>query len=380
MNVLLASYGDPASSRTWSGVPSMIRKELISQGHRVVCGNLNSSITRRILEVVFNRFVRKVVRRFKRIPFSATRVGLWLSNKWLKRELKSRQEVDLGIATEFAVDCSGVTKKCVLLHDWTFGYSILRSPGETLTSKESDVESRLIKVMEQAELVVSLYPCARKYIADRCDRSGGVVFVCNPVNAFPLDEHEVSARMKYGSTSKRVLVIGDAAYKENVLSVVSAVEELKECDVVVDVIGCMIPNLATRFCKVVFHGYLDKSDERQYGIYRRLFLGARCLVNIRKAWGGGSSVAEALSCYLPVIIGRYPDIVALYGSKCKGVLYNEPGDVKELTANIERMLRIGAEEYCAMCKEVNALVRNDTYNRLVRAVTGQAEGVYNNGM
>ena len=151
--------------------------------------------------------------------------------------------------------------------------------------------------------------------------------------------------------------------------VIQAADELRDEGIVVDVVGRECAKTRPRFCKVNFYGYLNKDDGEQFKLYKSLFLHARCLVNTQKKWGAGSSVAEAMFGYVPVIVGRYPDIQAMYGEACgRFGFYCEEGSVEELSKRLREMLCMEDAAYHSLCVSAHNICSNDTYDFLLSEI------------
>ena len=361
MKVLFVVNGDARTTRPWSGVPYRILREMESMGIEVVNVDMSQVWHLKWPRILYNRVIRKIVRRWRNIPYEATLCCMWQTNRWLRRVVRRHADCDLVLITSFCVDCSGVALPCVLLHDWTVGYARKVQHGNTLSRAEANAENNQLSALGTATKAVTLYPCVVAYL--KAFGLSNVDFVCNPVNADWATD--VPGRAHRALRGKRILVVGGRFYRDNLEYVLEAADALGDSSVTVDVVGASETRYSPRHARVRFHGYLNRSDEGQRKRYEELFSTARCLVNIKKGWGGGSSIAEAMYAGLPVICGNYADIVALYGEEARFGAYCEPGNVQMLTEKLRWLLSRKGSEYVEMCHAAHDLVKNDTYRRLV---------------
>ena len=373
MRIGLMAIGDPTKAGTWSGVPFRILCQLERKCHDVIPLDLASDFLWHWCGVFFNRILRRIVPMWNRVAFCNTRMGLLLSSRWLKKMSRQLGPFDILFSTSFSVDFRDLSCPCILLHDWTEGYAILRTGGQ-LNCAEEVSERNQLDLIKRACLVVALYPKACEYLINNIGKgfASKIRFICNPVNASPLTPEEVELRL--ASRSKRILVVGGAWYQENVEYVIQAADALHDAEIVVDVVGRESAKTVPRFCNVNFYGYLDKDKPDEMAKYKLLFLGARCLVNIRKGWGAGSSIAEAMFGYVPVIVGRYSDIEAMYGeAEGRFGFYCQEGNVAELSRILRRVIDLDDDQYRNLCVSAHNVCRNDTYEFLIGTILADLE-------
>ena len=366
-NVAIIAIGDPCLSTTWSGVPKRLVDEYSRRGYNVFPLNIASDFLWHWIGVVFNRVLRRIYFPWHRVSFCNTRLAFALSRFWLKRHMRKIGKIDLIVSTSFSVDTSGLNVITVMLHDWTEGYALLRSGNPAFNRCEEQSECNQLELLGKADLVVALYPASMNYlVAKGCNAR----YICNPINTESLSEEEYALRLeKMEDDEIHILAVGGSWYQSNVECVIKAADNLKDGRIIVDVIGRNSAKSIPKYCKVNFHGYLNKDDIKQGDLYRKLFLQARCLVNIRKGWGGGSSIAEAMFKYLPVIIGRYPDVESMYGgAESRFGYYCNEEDVEDLTCKLRKIITLSKNDYLKLCTGANEVVKNDTYQRLVDGI------------
>ena len=366
MIILLIAEGNPSSEITWSGVPIRISRELENMGHCVIGADITKSVLWRFVGVLFNRLYRRVFPKWKRIPFKTTGLGLWLSNRWLKKVISSQKHIDLIVSTIFCLDCKHVSIPSILIHDWTPGYKILRANEQTLTPTEEAVERTQLQSLSNASLVVSLYPKSAEYLSKQYGLFGKVHFFCNPINAEKMEFSELEKSIEKRRRSMHLLLVGGKAYQDNVELTIKAVNKIGNPNIVIDVIGLTSAKTPLTCGVIKFYGYLNKSDDKQKKVYDSLYDEARCLINVRKEWGGGSSVAEALYRGLPVIIGLHADLIELYRKAGDAIAFVSGSSLNELVVAVKKCLSRSDDDYEAICKKAHEAVRDDTYNYLLK--------------
>ena len=365
VNILVVASGNPESAGTWSGVPCRVVTELRRLGHCVVCGDFSNVWWIKPWRVAYNRFLCRHFRVFKCKSFMATRFGIQLNSLWLKHLLRRRKDIDLVVAMSFCFNGKNLGKPLFLVHDWTIGYLRALFGDREIGPEDVDIDAPAFDAMRYAKKVVSLYPKSAEYMKSHIGEC--VSYICNPINVDT--SADMGARIDAARESRHVLVVGGAVYRRNVETVLMAADRLGISDVVVDVVGCSDVSYKPVNATVRFHGYLDRAKPNDGQLYDSLFMSARCFVNVRKGWCGGSSVAEALYRGVPVVVSRNPEIECLYG-ECPAVSLVEPENVAALAERLRVILLKEDREYEAMCRAAHDLTANDTYAKFVGEIVG----------
>ena len=360
MNILVVASGNPESTSTWSGVPCRVVSELRRQGHCVVCGDFSNVWWIKPLRVAYNQFLCRHFLVFKCKSFMATRIGILLNSLWLKCMLRRRKDIDLVVAMSFCFNGKSLGKPLVLVHDWTIGYLRALFGDREIGPEDVNIDAPAFDAMRYAKKVVSLYPKSAEYMKSHIGEC--VSYICNPIN---VDTYaDMGARIDAARDSRHILVVGGSVYRRNVETVLMAADKLGISDVIVDVVGCSDVSYKPVNATVRFHGYLDRTKPNDGQLYDYLFMSARCFVNVRKGWCGGSSVAEALYRGVPVVVSRNPEIECLYGG-CPAVSLVEPENVAALAERLKVLFSMGRSEYEAICRAAHERTKNDTYGNFV---------------
>lgn len=360
MKILVVAHDDPERKTTWSGVPSRVVQELRRQGHCVIGSGYEPVWWIAPIRIFYNRIVRKMVPGWGWRMFACTLLGIGLNSLWL-RGVCRRERPDLVVALTFGLDAKIVGCPIVLIHDWTNGYLRAIFQERQVNAVERKFDETIFRVMRRAKKVVSLYPLSARYIANAVGNK--VAFICNPVNVE--GEVDFEASVEEGVKSKHILVVGGSTYQANVETVIQAADRLKDREIVVDVVGRESAMTKAAFCQVNFYGYLNQDRPNERALYDRLFREARCFVNVRRGWCGGSSIAEALFRGVPAIVSRQAEIQTLYPH----AIVCEPENPEALAHVLTRLMTIiSPDEYRAICREANAGVKDDTYANFIRAI------------
>lgn len=287
MKVLfITKDGDARSVRSWSGVPFRILRELEALGAEVVCRDMAEVWFLKWPRILFNRVIRKMVRPWREIPYEATKCYMWHANRWLRRETRRHADFDMAFITSFSINCTGASLPCILIHDWTFGYRRKHLHGHCLSAAERRAEDNQLRALRSAQRVITLYPRVLDYLKG-CGVDNAA-FICNPINVDQkIDESEILSRVHRGAHSKHILFVGGNAYRNSMESILEAADSLGDADIVVDVIGQTSAHYQMKCALANFYGFLDHDDKEQRKTYDEVFASARCLVNVRKGWGGG---------------------------------------------------------------------------------------------
>lgn len=364
MNILIVAAGDAEKTTTWSGVPNHFVRELRQEGYTVKCIDLSRVRYIVPIRVLFNRVIRKTLRWLRWIPFEVTKFGIWLTHFWLVRQIRQFDDADIIFCFNFCIDATGIVKPVVLIHDWTNGYMQELFHCRKMTFFEKMGDRNQFRAMRTARKVVCLYPKAAEYIRNYV--GDNVHYYCNPVNVKKV--MDFSERVKKGVHSRHILLIGGTTYLGNVVCAIKAAERCGVPGIVVDIVGATPPDLSSVKVRVKCHGYLNKDNKEDSDKYYSLIENSRCLINVRRGWGGGSSIAEALYCGLPVIVGDYPDIIGMYGSDESFGYYCKQEDVDALASTIRKMFDLSDEQYVRMCQSAVMKTKDCTYKNLITKI------------
>jgi len=367
MKLLVIFDSDPELMSSWSGVPCHFLRAARTTGHICVSAYCDDVLWIKIPRVIYNRIWRQLFHKNECVQFGHGWLGMKLMSLWLRRQV-ARTKPEAVIAFSYEYNATGITVPVVLIHDWFNGKAKAEKTPELLTWGERRQLAIQVACVKASTFSVSLYPSACDWMKTLCGDK--MRYFGNPVNVdFEPDADEWTRER---ISSRHILCIGGNYYRENVETVIKAVGLLREKnrdlakDIEIDVIGVKdVPHPAD--IKVNFYGYLDKNDAAQGETYRALLRKARCVVNVRTGWGGGSSIVEAMYCYCPVIIGDYPDMVAAYGKEESFGRYCAQGDSIDCSRVIAELMMLN-EEYVGMCRSAHQIQAQMTYPQFINTL------------
>lgn len=370
MRIVVISEGDPELSSTWSGVPRRLVCELRRRGHEIVPLDYKSVWWATPFRVLFNRVIKNKVKGWGWHMFNSTRFGIRLYSYWLRGKIARAGKVDLIIAMSYYFDFTKVkiTAPVIMIHDFTNGY--LRALFGRFEPRKEEIcyDRACFDAMKSATRAVSLYAKSYEYIKEHIGEKA--LYICNPVNCD--DVVDVEARANKALKGRHILCVGNSTYQRSVETVIKAANFLKAQsginDIVIDVVGLYSAAAIPDGVTVNFHGYLNQSNPEQKKKYKLHFEEARCFVNVRRGWCGGSSIAEALYRGVPVIVSDIPEIRRELGSS-EAVVYSKPEDEVELAQRL-KMLFDNEAGYRDVCNQAHETMSRSTYARFVDDMLG----------
>lgn len=366
--ILLVATGVLRNPLTWSGVPLRLLEEFERVGYEVVYADMSRVPYIKLPRILFNRVIRRVVKKWRTITFETTRLGLALQSFWFRRLAARHADVERIVACSFCLDAGGIAQPVTLVQDWPNGYMQQMFARREMTAEERAGDERQFVAMKAARDIVSLYPLGARYL-----REHGLAqarFICNPINVRGLEKF----RLGDGSGSRHVLLVGGESYQENVDCTIRALNRLGDSSIVLDVVGVTSSPVESTAATVRFYGYLDRSNSSQLATYNALYDQARCVVNVRGGWGGGSSIAEALYRGKPIVVGDYAEIKALYGVESgRFGYYCRQVDEVDLAEKLRLMFSLDEKRYLQMCRAAYETAKNDTFERFVKGLEGGLE-------
>jgi hypothetical protein len=309
---LVFSIGDSREPSTWSNVPYFFTRTLEDLGHTVYRVNIGPP---RYVQLIYDRAWRTYCRLAGRSSrFSYLRTG------------RNRRAMHARIARALArypgMHCVFMTysfgtddrdRPYTLFCDQTFAQHIAyfeeRAPD--LLERPTVLAER--KIMEEASLVISLFPD----VARELERQHGtkVKYYGNAVNIdTPL--LDTAALLDRKLAGMEVAFIGSGKYREGLVRLTDAVRILNAGSfpgITVNVIGMHRRDLPGAPGNMVFHGYLDKGDPKQYRNYVDILRRSRLFVNPNPKWAAFSASLEALYLNTPVVIFPYDEFEHTFG-------------------------------------------------------------------
>src|SRR6186713_2898709 len=205
--VTVYAHGDSELLSTWSNVPYFFTKTLLSKGIRVNRVDINPpSWVEKLYDRTFWRVMNKVLKKGFFTTYLHSGINHWHIQRRIKRAVGRYPGSDAHIFLSFSHTSTGLSKvPAVLFCDWTIDYHFKYFQNRRPRSFELGPMKRQDRIVEDANLVISLFPGVTDYLRTYY-KNPNIVYLGNVVNsevAFSADE--VIARKK-GSVD--ILFIG----------------------------------------------------------------------------------------------------------------------------------------------------------------------------
>lgn len=301
--------------------------------------------------------------------FKRTKIYEMLVRKSMKKFVKENEKLDLLISFDFSSSIADKTDiKTLLFCDWTIEYYI-----KVMHKREPDFLERLaIKrqdfAVRNADYVVTLFPNVYDYMKKSY---GNVYYLGNVINSLrkPLDmtreEGKLLTKKRY--ENKHLLFIGIKPYKSAAESLIKAIYNINSQGkekYYLDIIG-MEEDEFTEYDFLKCYGYLDKGNDEQQEIYYKLINGAKFIVNTAENWVGASSIIEAMSFGVPIIVTPNPDIEKTFGKNIECGFYTLGNDVSYVYECIEKMSGCSVDEYSKMSINAQEMVKEYSWDSYI---------------
>jgi len=368
------SHGDSRLLSTWSNVPYFFTKTLESKGIRVNRVNINPpSRWEHFYDMTVWRVLNKVIPGGFFTKYLHTAFNHKLIQRRIRKAVGQYPDSDAFIFLSFSHTSKGMSEvPAVLFCDWTvdyyFKYFLNRTPRwfERLPVRRQDA------LIEEADLVISLFPGVADYLRGYY-KNKNIVYLGNVVNS----ELSVPAAEVIGKKlcSKDLVFIGNRKYVEGANCLIRAYKLLKASD---PDLRCHIIGMEAKYLEeapegVAFYGYLDKAKDDERALYYSLLQNAKVIVNTTPKWGAFSSTIEAMHFYNPVITSPYKEFVQTFGEEPGFGYYCEAGSVEALHGALVQLFH--DPRYEAMCMEAHAAVQPFTWDNYMDRVLERVAGI-----
>ena len=355
--IIVFTYGDANSTKTWSNVPYFFSNTLEEKGyivHRVNVKKYN------LLQRLFNKLTR-IIFKNTAIEFSFTSLNAKIVNRVMKKAVKKYFNAEILIATNFSYSPASVSDKIsVIFSDWTFEYLIRHFKKRTPSRWEKKEIIRQDKEIEKSDYVISLFPeiaeDMKKYY-----KNPNIYYLGNVINSDLYRIEDVDIRKKYNCN--KILFIGQKKYINSAKEIIKALEIInsKEIRIELNIIGMNSEDFKKLPNYVHCYGYLDKTNIDEKNKYYKIIMESKCSINTSEQWAGFSSMIENMYYYLPVITSPYSEFIKTFGDKIEFGLYCN-NNVNEIVECLEKIFDLSEKEYMILSKNAHAAVENFTWS------------------
>ncbi|QEK52214.1 glycosyltransferase [Pedobacter aquae] len=372
------TFGDSTLVRTWSNVPYMLTKTLEKQGYKINRININPN---RYLQSFYNRVIYKLTLLLKNdnvylyertyINYILTFIKIWRYNK-------KYPNADLNIFTNFSFYNKYSARPNILLCDWDLSIGINDRLGRKPYYFEQQAIRRQMRVIEHADLVISLFPKSADIMKKMYKNPNIFHLNQNVINSLYEKELDEAAILKIKEKSFDLLFIGSTNYIAGAKLLITAYVNLK-IDypmLKVKIIGIRGEELGELPDGVEAFGYLDKNLENDNRRYYDLLINAKVFVNPTPVWGGYSSTIEAMYFYTPIIIAPYEEFTTEFGEEISFGRYCNEFEVLHLQHLLED--EINSPNYRNHCLNAQEKVKNYTWDNYVKLLLEKFSDVTSN--
>lgn len=313
--ITVYTQGDSTRISTWSNVPFLLTETLLKKGIRVNRVNIGAN---RYLGILYNKLFTGVLGWFypnHRYTYERTRLNFWLTKRRIRKAVRAYPSTGCHLFLTYGHVAEDPHAPSVLLCDWSYEVLICDRLARKPYPFEQNYINRETAAIEQADLVISLFPKCTEWMRRRSHNPSIYYLGGNVVNAVRALPGDPSGLVRQKFTSSRLLFIGNKKYLEGAKALLLAYRQLKKeiPGLELTFIGLSASDLGRLPQGVEALGYLRKEVPAEQELYYRRLMEARLFVNPTRDWGGYSSTIEAMYYYTPVVVTPYADFVEEFG-------------------------------------------------------------------
>ena len=379
MEIIAFAYGNPRDVNTWSNVPAFAIKTLENQGHTVHAINLYPLGSG-------TRFLARVVNKISRTIFGKStmilveNIPLWkkIIDKRVKVAARNYPQSDFLLFFTYTESGHGITNiPSILFNDFTIDYSIKNLSDRSATKLEKPLIENQDRIIESADVVISLFPQAERYYKERYQNKNIFAMNGHVINTDEIPDNEKES-IQRKQQSNEILFIGRKSYKMGARVLVNAVEQYNRNQndkIILNIIGMNREEVGLNAsAEIRFYGYLSKANVEQRKKYYECIKNAAVIINPTKNWGGISSVVEAMWFFTPVITTPYTEFVEIFGQQLDFGKYVEAENIESLIEAIDWIRKNQLnKQYYEMCKNAHENVSEYTWDAFARQIIEYAK-------
>lgn len=363
--ILLISYGDPYSAKTWSNMPFYLIKAFENEKCNVDTLDLfpYHSLLSKIYSVR-RRILSKIKKKDLYITYDRSIVFSYFANRKMKKKL-SKTEYDICITMTYSFNPKKYTNAfSIMIGDFTTEYAIRMISNRDIDSCENRIIQYQEQCLENSDLNVTIFKEVEDFYSSR---NITMEYLGNVVNlpTLPLDKDSI--KVKYDSDE--ITFIGKEKYIDALTSLMKALAIVNK-DLKLNVIG--IKKFNSSYHNTTFYGYLDKTDTTELDKYVEIVKRSKCVINTNDIFAGFTALGEAMYFGTPVITSNTPTFHNIFGDKEVFGYYssNEP---TEIAKKIEELLDLDYEEYNRLALNCRKLVEKFTWSSYVKFILAVIE-------
>lgn len=353
--LLILTYGDANNLATWSNVPFLLVKSLKNKGIKVYTENIE---TKQNIFTYLYSFLFILINKKSYYYFVRSKINYDIVERKIKKIIKKYDDiVDGYLCLSYDYNLSKYTnKKVILLHDWSIEWYIKEiDHRDKLYLSEKKYINRVNDSIKAADNVITLVYTVFDYFVKIKKYQNIYYFGC-PVNAC----YDIKGFNNTKNDRNIILFIGKKSYEDALNNLIEAYDNNWKYEL--HVIGLSRPNATN----IIYHGYLNKSNEKELQEYYELLRKAIVVVNTKEKWGGMSSIIEAMYYYRPVIIYPTEEFKKLFGNYKK--YFFSKNDHVHIKKSIDKIINMKDKDYNEICNNAHNLVKDYIYDNYVEKI------------
>lgn len=359
--ITVYTYGDSSNASCWSNVPYLMTRTFENFGIKV--NRINLALPTGFKRII--QFIYKYYNSNSRF-YSFNRTNLYFKYVYFKvrSSLKKYKNTQFCVFLNF--DCYNKFTNVPSLNfsDWT--YEILLNRNNT-TPLKGDLKfiTRQSDTINNTDLVIPLFQESFEIMSNQYPKANIKSINKNVINIMTDANIKNESIIAKKFNSNYILFIGNAAYKEGLISLIEAIKEIDTINKPkLKVIGMTKEQIQSAPEFVEFYGYLRKDNEQENAVYYDLIQNSKCIANPQKHWAGYSSAIEAMYFYNPVIISPFSQFIKEFGDEPKFGFYVESKEtLKQAIINIFTLNNV---EYTYLCKNSHHKVKDYTWTNFAK--------------
>lgn len=333
MKIYLCTTAPSSEYKSWSNIPYLLHKNLENYGFHVV-----NYVMREIgiFKYLFNlpiRLLRKLCNIKTEYFYVRTPIHFFTACIYSKYISLISNPDDIMLVQGFSYPLRNKKNKMILVGDWPSSYLFEKFLKRMPNKCESKSIAREDRVIESADLVITLFPDVYDYMSKRYSNRN-IRYFGNVVNVD--DEIKIPKDIiTIKSKSNRLLFIGQPFYLQGALELISAVNNLVKngFNLEVDIVGIPENLINHQYDWLFIHGYLDKALPDQKNKYYSLLTNAKLFVNTTTGWNGFQATLEAMYFYNPIIVRKNTNMLQTF-PRINDFSYNIDGESDSLESAI----------------------------------------------
>lgn len=364
--IMIMSYGNPMSAKTWSNMPFYLIKSLNKIGIETIPIDLYPY--RSLLSKLFGfrrRILNKITNKDLYISYDRSKIFNYFIKRKMKKAVKNN-EFDLCISLTYSFNPKEFTEKtCIMLCDWTTEYAI-KHISQRFPTKYENKTLEIQKVyLQSSDLNITIFKEVSDYYSNNKDIK--IEYLGNVINLPAYSTKYINILDKFNS--KNIIFIGKKQYISALNCLIKALEILDE-DIHLNIIG--IDEFPTSYENVTFYGYLDKSNTEELEKYLNIINSSKCIINTNTVFAGFTALGEAMSMGTPVITSKTSVFLNLFGEKENFGLYSA-NNPDELAYKIKKIMTLDYENYKKLSLNCNELTQRFSWDAYTLSILNRLE-------